>query len=505
MPLNKDLFHPRLSKSKYILGLQCEKALWLAKNRTDIVIEVDAATQANFDMGNEIGALARKCFAGGEIIPNAHHDIKKAVNLTQALIADGQSVIFEAAAYSPSDGAFCLVDILQKVSDPNAKEAEWHLIEVKNSTSVKEYHLNDISFQYYVFSECGYNITKCFIMHIDSSYVRKKRLVPKKLFKLEDVTDIAMANKDLVKQKVLELNEIVSCKTIPDISINTHCFHPFSCSYMPLCWENVPAYSIFNIFSKNQAFDMAKELNTYDIKSIPEQYLPSGNKGIDAICYQKNEVYVDKEAIANWLSCLKYPLYFLDYETIMYAIPLFENTSPYQQIPFQFSLHVQASPSASLEHFEFIHKQNSDPREEFTKALTKLCGHNGSIIVYNQAFEMTRNKELALHLPHYAKSLYKINERVVDLMIPFYKRWLYSPKQQSSASIKSVLPAFTTLSYEHMEIANGQDAMDAYTAFAKGVYPTKDLPKLWQNLCKYCELDTLAMVELLKVLRNVLN
>ncbi len=492
----------RLSKSNYVLGLQCEKALWLTKNRKDIVISHDAATQANFDMGNEVGALARKCFAGGAMISDAHLNIASAVNLTQSLIMDGQSIIFEAAAYNKNNGTFCFVDILQKVSDPNAKQDEWHLIEVKSSTSVKDYHIDDLSFQHYVFSESGYNITKCFIMHIDNSYVRKKRVVPKKLFKLVDVTDEILTYQSIVKQKSARFNTVITHKEEPRIPISEHCFSPFECDYMPLCWKDVPEYSIFNIYRKKQAFGICDELSSYEIKDIPADYLPKGNKAIDVISFQEDKEYIDQEAIKQWLDGLKYPLYFLDYETITYAIPLFEFTSPYQQIPFQFSLHVQRSPNAELEHFEFIHKECSDPREHFTEALTRLCGKSGSIIVYNQAFEMTRNRELAEFLPNYAKKLHSINERVVDLMIPFRKRWLYSPKQKSSASIKYVLPAFTELSYANMAIANGQDAMDAYTAFAKGIYPPQELPALWNNLSKYCELDTLAMVELLNVLRE---
>ena len=216
--------------------------------------------------------------------------------------------------------------------------------------------------------------------------------------------------------------------------------------------------------------------------------------------YQQNKTHVDQEKLKEWLSKLKYPLFFLDYESFQSAIPLFNNSSPYQQIPFQFSLHVQESVGGEPKHFEFLHQKRSDPREEFIKELIRLCAGEGNVICYYKSFEETRNKELATDFPKYADAIKKISERMIDLWKPFNDRLIYSPKQQGSASIKEVLPAFTNLNYQGMEIANGSEAMEIYLDFIKG--RKVDEAKMINDLLSYCKLDTYAMVELIGVLKS---
>ncbi len=249
--------------------------------------------------------------------------------------------------------------------------------------------------------------------------------------------------------------------------------------------------------------EIINQIGSYDIKDIPPNLFPNGAKAIDVDCHQCNKEYIEKVPIRKWLTGLEYPLYYLEYETLIPAITLFDSTRPFQQIPFQFSLHVQESLNAELKHFEFINKEQSDPREAFAKALVELCGKSGSMIVYNQGLEMACNRELANDFPQYADELLAINDHVVDLLKPFKKRWIYSPKQQGSASIKYALPAFTDLKYEDMSIANGQEAMDGYLAFAKGNMSPNQSHILWKNLSEYCKLDTYAMVELLEMLKKI--
>lgn len=170
----------------------------------------------------------------------------------------------------------------------------------------------------------------------------------------------------------------------------------------------------------------------------------------------------------------------------MPAIPIFDNTSPYSQIPFQFSLHIQKEPHGELEHIEFLHQKQSDPRRSLAEALVEGCGKKGSIVVYNQQFEKTRNKELADLFPDLSADILAINERVVDQLIPFRNRYLYSSKQKSSASIKYVLPAFSDLSYKGMNIANGGDAMTKDLAFLNGSQTEEESKQMFEDLLKYC-------------------
>lgn len=218
--------------------------------------------------------------------------------------------------------------------------------------------------------------------------------------------------------------------------------------------------------------------------------------------YLEGETLVNSAAISDFLNQIEYPIYYLDYETIMLAIPMFDGTRPFQQIPFQFSVHIQHEPGSELTHHDFLHKDRSDPRRAFSERLVELCGDKGTVLVYNQSFEIARNKELAQDFPEYADAIQAINARVVDLLEPFKQRWLYHPNQRSSASIKAVLPCFTDLSYKDLEISNGGEAMLQYKDFIAGKMPESEIDDLWQNLSAYCEQDTYAMVLLLDVLEK---
>ena len=487
-----------ISKSQYVKGLQCPKALWLSHNRKDLAPDITAETQAMFDTGNEIGQLAMRCFENGVEVTNDYWDIEGAIAATQGYIETGHEIVFEATAMHPQDGTYCRIDVLRRVPDSD----EWDLIEVKSATSVKPYHLDDMSFQYHVFANAGYKVRKCFMMVIDNGYVRSDELKPQKLFRLQHITDEALARQSELEVAAVKLIKLVGQQAEPVVQIGTHCKKPFECEFMDHCWRDVPAYSIFNIYNAKKSVEIAQKINSYDLADIPDNLLPAGVKQIDIACYLQNKTYRDRDAIKDLVAQLQYPVYYLDYETLSPAIPLFEGTSPYEQVPFQFSLHVEAHPGGDLQHHEFIHKDASDPRRVMSKALIDLCGNHGSVIVYNASFEKGRNNELAEAFPEFADDLLAINERMIDLLVPFKKRWLYHPAQKSSASIKAVLPAFTDISYEQLGITNGAEASMLYQQFAKGNISKEDVEHLWYDLSKYCEMDTLAMVRLMAVLRG---
>ena len=486
-----------ISKSQYVKGLQCPKALWLYRHRKDLVPEIDAQTQARFDTGDEIGALAMRYFGGGVEVVNKYWDVNGAIKATEQFIKDGHDIIFEATAMHPIDGGYSRIDALKRVPDSD----EWDLIEVKSSTSVKDYHFDDMGFQYHVFCGAGHKIRKCFMMVIDNGYIRNDGIDPKALFRLEDVSSQVLARQGEVDTVTKQLDDVLKQAEAPDASIGARCFAPFECGYKKHCWKHVPDYSVYDAFRKAEADEIALQ-HGVDLKNLPSDILPGGVKGQDVKSYLSGETIVDQSSIKSFLSQLKYPLYFLDYETVFPAIPLFDGTHPYQQIPFQFSVHIQETPDADLVHHEYLHKEPTDPRRPFAEQLLNLCGDEGNIIVYNQVFEIGRNKELAEEFSEYATAIDAINVRIIDLLVPFRKRWLYHPEQESSASIKAVLPAFTDLSYDDLEISDGGDAMLQYAAFVGGKLPESELPTLWKNLTAYCKQDTNAMVLLLDVLKR---
>lgn len=497
-----------LSKSDYLKAIQCKKSLWLVKNRSDLKPILDDKTKAKFEAGEEINNLAREYFSGGVKAAESFFDIAKAVDSTNALIAQNHSVIFEATAIIKEDNCHARIDILRKNQNSGQNPSSWDLIEVKGSTSIKESHLEDLSFQYHVFSKSGFKIDRCLLMLLDSEYKRDGELDINKLFKIGDVTDAVLEKQSEIESNKADFLKVLESKSEPKVKIGAHCFEKANnypeCDFKEHCWREIPNYSIFDVCTrKKTAEKIIDQIDSYRVEDLNIADFPKGIKEIDVRSYQQNKTHVDQEKLKQWLDKLKYPLFFLDYESFQSPIPLFNNSSPYQQIPFQFSLHVQESEGGELKHFEFLHQDRSDPRESFIKELIKLCEGEGNVISYYKSFEETRNKELAADFPNYASAILNINERMVDLYKPFSDRLIYSPKQQGSASIKNVLPAFTNLNYQGMEIANGSEAMGIYLDFIKG--KKVDEAKMKNDLLSYCKMDTYAMVELMRVLRDHIN
>ena len=484
----------KLSKTDFTKGKQCTKALWLNYYEPDLKPDLDDKTKNILETGEEINELARSYFKDGiSTTIDDYFDILKASEFTKELISQNHQIIFEATAIESYDNSHARIDILQKNEDGTI----WNLIEVKGSTKAEKYHIDDLAFQYHIFTKAGFKIDKCLLMLINSEYRLKGEINPQEFFKFEDITDQVLEKQNEVEAKKQELIKILNNQNQPNITIGDKCFKPFDCEYHKHCWQNIPDYSIFNVcHRKTTAERIADEINSYEVNNIDVSNYEKGIKELDIICYQENKTHLDKEKLSEFLSTLKYPLYFLDYESFSLAIPILQNTRPYQQIPFQFSLHIQEKPDQELSHFEFLHQEKSDPRKDFIHSLVNNCGDNGSIIVYYEPFEKSRNKELAKDFSEYSKPLLNLNERIIDLMVPFKKKYIYSPKQESSNSIKKVLPAFTDLSYQNLEIKSGGDAMDIYADFIKGKINLDQ--KLTKNLLEYCKLDTYAMVELLQ-------
>ncbi len=478
-----------LSKSDYLMGLDCIKALWLKKNRKDLMPEYDAATLAAFDTGNQVQELARTFYHGGVMVAAESWEVEKGSVLTKKL-SKKNNVLYEAFAKLPN-GCFCRIDILAKNIDA------WDMIEIKSATGIKDYYIDDLAFQKYVFENAGYPIRRCKVLHLNSDYVRHGALDVTQLFVEDDVTDAVLAKKSEVEMYV---KGMLSCQTMPNEPkglLHSSCTE---CPFYHYCGKDVPEYSVFDLLYAAKADEFYSTTHSFQIKDLPLSYCTTDKQLIDRDCFLNDTIHVEKENIKRWLESLEYPLYYLDYETVMPAVPMFDNTSPYSQIPFQFSLHIQKEPHGKLEHIEFLHRERSDPRRHLAEALVKSCGKKGSVVVYNQQFEKTRNKELAALFFDLSADILAINERVVDQLIPFRNRYLYSPKQKSSASIKYVLPAFSDLSYKGMNISNGGDAMNKYLAFLEGKQTKEESNQMFADLFQYCSQDTYAMVLLMDVL-----
>jgi hypothetical protein len=486
----------RISKSQYLKGIQCFKALWLYRHRPDLKPEISMAQQHLFDMGHEIGLLAQQYFGQGCEIRAEYYEIDRAIALTDEAIERGEKILFEASACSP-DGAYSRIDILGK-----KRGGGWDMVEVKGSTGIKDYHLDDMALQRYAFSGAGFNIRKSLLMHINNAYVRNGALDLKKLFTLKDCTRDVKKRMRNVQTDLARLTEILDSPVEPEREVGGHCHSPFMCDYIDYCWKGLPEYSVYNIFSGWKLDELLGD-GILDIADVPESFEITARQSIEINAVKNGRIYADRTAIKDFLKQLQYPLYYIDYETVMPAVPLFDGTRPYQQLPFQFSLHVQKTRGGRLEHVEFLHTDQSDPRPEFVRALVSCCGDQGAIVVYNKGFEARINSQLAETFPQHARRLSQFNGRMVDLLVPFRSRYLYHPEMRGSASLKNVLPALVPeLSYGNLTIGDGETAAMMYLSCLRDAIPEEEKAEIYKHLRKYCAQDTLAEVKLIEVLNE---
>ncbi len=483
-----------LSKSSFIKGIQCDKQLFLYKYHYDLMDKVTESQQAVFDRGTNVGILAQKLFPGGSIATEDPRKSDKAINKTIELLEQGANVVYEAA--------FLFNDILV-INDIIVKEGnQWSVYEVKSSTSISETYLLDASIQYYVLKNCGLNIKDISIIYINNQYVRNGELDIQSLFNIESVKELVLTELDFVEKETERLKLVLKKKQIPDIPIGLQCSNPYKCSFWGYCWKDIPEYSVFDIanLKTEKKFELYNNGHV-NLEDVPTDFKLNDNQRMQVESHINNKIFLDEEAIKDFVSGIKYPIYFMDFETFMPAVPLFDNSRPYQQIPFQYSLHYKKDKNAELEHFEFLADANGDPRLPFIKKLLDDTKAEGTILVYNRAFEITRLNEIARDFPEFNKEIDKRINRIVDLMIPFQKKYYYTPEMKGSYSIKYVLPALVPeMNYNELEIREGGTASIAFESlyYETDLFKTAEIRK---NLLEYCKMDTLAMVEILNKLQ----
>ena len=380
--------------------------------------------------------------------------------------------------------------------------------EVKSSTSVKEVYIDDASIQYYVISSLGYKVSSVNIIHIDNSYVRGEKLELEKLFHTEDVTEQIMQKQAEIPQFLNKFEEILSKNVEPEVDIGPHCSDPYHCDAWEYCWREqrgIPEYSVFNIsrLRSDKKFDLYKNgvVKFEDIKDLDKF---NASQQIQIRSELSQGQIIDKDAIKEFLGTLSYPLYHLDFETFQQAVSEFVGLRPYEQIPFQFSIHKEDG-KGNLEHFEFLAEVGADPRYELALNLIKFIPQDACVLAYNMSFEKRVIRQLALNYPQISNELMAIHDNIKDLMAPFASKSYYHPKMQGSYSIKYVLPALVPefeSAYKDLNlIHNGGEAMQAYEGMA--YMPADEREAYKKALLAYCKLDTLAMVKVLEKLREV--
>ena len=484
----------RISKSRYVAGCQCAKRLYWQVHEPELAAEPDAADQAIMQQGLEVGMLARQLFQGGVEV-GSDGGLDQAIRATRELVTNCEiPAIFEGAF--EHDGVVVRVDILHR-----RRDGRWRLVEVKSSTSVKEGHLDDVSIQYRVLSRCGLDLGSCCLAHVNRNYVFNGGCIDVwRFFKVRNLTRRVERLQPKLAFQLRSQFTVLSMPTAPDIPPGRHCTNPVTCEFYERCNLPRPNDHIGYLPRLHaSAAEELEELGVASIRDIPDDFELSEIQRRAATSVQTGKPWFSAE-LGELLSDLKCPLYFLDFETANWATPRFPAMRPYGQLPFQWSVHVQRAPEAELEHFEFLATDGSDPRREFISSLCAALGGTGNILVYS-SFESQRLSELASWLPEFADQIGAIQARLFDLL-PVIREHTYHPAYAGSYSIKSVLPALVpAMTYDGMEVGNGQDAGLAWERLVYGGLDQREQERMRTALLDYCGQDTLALFRLLQQLR----
>lgn len=494
-----------LSKSNYLTYLKHPAWLWLEKHDKIKLPEIDDDTQGIFDAGNLFEEYAEQLFPSGFRLgykTNGEFDGTKYWALPEATkeaLAGENTVFFQGRL--EVDGITCIFDVLER----NAM-GTYNLYEIKSSTKAKPEHEHDLAFQTLVLERSGLTIENIYVIHVNTEYVRRGEVDPKEITDTTEVTSAVRSLLDYTAEEIEKAKAVMNALTMPDPSprfARNGAFKEWSKIYRSLIGEVGPD-SIYRVngFGARKIGEL-EDIGVTELNQIPEDFLLSPKLQSLVESSRRNERILNKEAISQFLGTLQYPLYFLDYETFAGVVPAFDGLRPYQQVPFQYSLHILESPDAELQHKEYLHTENTLSVEPLLKQLAQDIGPDGSVIVWFQTFEKGRNIEMAAMEPNYNNFLYNLNDRVVDLMIPFSEGWFIDKGFRASASIKDVLPVLVPdLSYKELNIRGGNTAQRIWMETVQGGKHQNRKEEILNDLRKYCELDTLAMVEIWKVLKQ---
>jgi hypothetical protein len=476
-----------LSKSKLMDGLQCPKKLYFDLRPPDITTKASPATKYQFDEGIEVGERARKEFPEGTLIDAKPWDYNAALALTDEAIKNGVLTIFEAAfAY---EGFFARVDILNR----ETQFSPWQIIEVKKTISVKDVHIRDVAIQSWIARNSGLIVESEWLMFINNQSVAPEL---KDLFSKENISNQVRKRTPTLEKELRQLSELMKSGQEPEVAIGPHCSEPYPCPFKRHCWQHVPEPSVFDLPRIGEKAWKFYELGQEDINLIDEAELTTKQKrALDT--HKTGRRFIDKGTISKEMKSWSWPIYFLDFETVNPAIPIFDGTHPYEQVPFQFSCHVLEDREAELQHFEYLQKDSNDPRKPIAEALIKGIGPVGSVVAYNKSFEGTVLRGLAERFPAMQKQLADIADRLVDPR-PILESAVYDKDFLGSFSLKSVAPALLgpAMNYKILAISGGSHASSCFMTLVKSKMHPNARAKLIDSMLEYCRRDTLATVGL---------
>lgn len=491
----------QISKSTYMQFLRHPAWAWYEKNDKRTLPPISPDLQALFDAGHEFEPYAEAQFSNAVKLEwNGFKEYSDLPKRTQAALADGAEVLLQGRF--EGEGTTCIIDALQRVGDN-----VFDLFEIKSSTKVKPEYIDDLAFQVTVLQDSGLNIRNVGVIHVNNEYVRDGEINANELAtRPVDITQDVKERLDVTRAQIKKALEIVSSSKCPDMSPRF--------AARPALRDWLEVYAHIKGFGNDSIYRLARrtpkmigeleDMGISSISDIPDEFKLSEKQLLQVMVTKSGKRRIDPRPIRDFLSKLTYPLHFLDYETFSSVVPAFDGIRPYQQIPFQYVVYKIEEPGAEMQLTEYLHEEATNPSEPLAKALRGSIGDSGSVIVWYQSFEKGCNETLAKMVPEYAEFLKNVNERIVDLMVPFSSGWYADKAFHGSASIKQVLPVLVpSLTYEDLEINQGQQAQREWMESVLNEGATADKEKVMANLREYCRQDVLAMVEILKCLENI--
>ncbi len=497
-----------LTKTDFLISKGCNKNAWLKVHKPDVYRKKElSAFELNIiDTGNEIDELARQLFPGGVLVEDRHD-----ATLTQELIANRTPVIYQPVFITDKYSA--IADIIVWNNNTEA----YDLYEVKSSTATHEgeggrraeEYKNDVAFQKVVMDTLSIPVGKLHLVRLDKSYVRSGELSIQKLFITKEITEDVEEIVSDIEGQMAGVHEYINREQEP--TGHCDCWVKSKSNHCTTFWysnPDIPDYSVHQISRIGNSptkLTVLIESEIIDIHKVPHDFELSDNQRRQVDVAQSGRTVIDSEGVDTFLERLEYPLAFIDYETFPSAVPRYSGYHPYQQIPFQFSLHIIEEEGGEMTHAEFLHTENSNPDERFVEAIKEHLPPTGTVLVWSQKFEKGINNQVAERLPQYQEFITSVQDRIVDLIEPFDGKTAvyWHPDFLGKSSIKFVLPALVPkLSYKELEIQEGGAAADTWNRIVSGEYSDEEAQRKITALLKYCHLDTLAMVEIWKVLKR---
>jgi hypothetical protein len=473
-----------ISKSRFMAGRQCTRRIWQEINARDRKTPDSEARKFIFQQGHEVGAFAQQWRGPGRLIDLDHRNPGPSIEATRQALADGERRIYEAGFEAEGFRAFA--DIIEQLDD-----GSWRLIEVKATTRAKDEHVPDLAFQAWLMECNGLAVSEAGVVHLNRQAVWPEREL---ILTYTDMAgDVLQAMKN-VPEEARSLAAVAAQADEPRVLPGRHCNKPYECPFKAHCWAGLPEDHLLVLprLALGKEISLRKQ-GWHRVSAIGDASALSPHQQAWVQAIQSGQPVIDKAAIRTWLGRLSAPIHSLDFETISYALPRWDGMHPYQRAPFQFSCHTRTE-DGEIRHKEFLHATPTDPRPALIEALLQAVGDQGTLLVWNAAFERGVIEELARDFPADAGRLKALVPRIADLM-DVYGKWYLHPRALGSASIKRVGSAILgeKADYASLEISQGDEASVQWHHWVFGNGPAER----GDQLRRYCARDTELPLRLL--------